>query len=127
MKFILNRDLVHASTTGHSVEFKKGVPTYVPPTVRKEVLAFGALPETGEDIIKETVENYVPSDPDERKQAIFDAFRTMIEAGTREFFTATGIPELTAVTKIVGWKVDQAERTRYWGEYQAEQNDGEGV
>ena len=39
MKFTLNRDRVHASVLGLSVEFKKGVPTHVPPELYAEVQA----------------------------------------------------------------------------------------
>ena len=45
MKFTLNRDRVHASVLGLSVEFKKGVPTHVPPELYAEVQAVGAVPE----------------------------------------------------------------------------------
>jgi hypothetical protein len=45
MNFILNRDRTVVSTLGHSVEFKKGVPTYVPPVLYAEVSAVGAMPE----------------------------------------------------------------------------------
>ena len=45
MKFTLNRDRVHASVLGLSVEFKKGVPTHVPPELYAEVQAFGAVPD----------------------------------------------------------------------------------
>lgn len=51
MKFTLNRDRVHASVLGLSVEFKKGVPTHVPPELYAEVQAIGAVPE--DEIVEE--------------------------------------------------------------------------
>ena len=45
MKFTLNRDRVHASVLGLSVEFRKGVPTHVPPELYAEVQAIGAVPD----------------------------------------------------------------------------------
>ena len=40
--FVLNRNYALRSLTGHSINFVKGKPCYVPPAVVKEAVAIGA-------------------------------------------------------------------------------------
>ena len=42
--FTLHRDHRFISALGHSVQFRKNEPVYVPPALHKEVQAFGAEP-----------------------------------------------------------------------------------
>lgn len=113
MKFTMQRDRVVASTTGHAVAFKKGVPTYVPPEMHSEVLEMGAEPETE---IPETQKpaGAAPVDPGERRALIAKAMEDIVLANNRDDFTAAGSPHNKAVSLKVGFQVDARERDKVW-------------
>lgn len=113
MNFILNRDRVVASLCGRSVEFKKGVPTYVPPAMHKDVIAIGAVPE---DELPDDEKKAPEMTAEERKAKITEAMKTMLAENKREDFTATGIPHNKALSTRVGFAVDARERDAVWGE-----------
>ena len=100
MKFTLNRDRVHASVLGLSVEFKKGVPTHVPPELYAEVQAIGAVPE--DEIVEEptVAKTSEPSDPNKRKEDVFAAFEILVLRNDRNDFTAGGAPHGGALEPI---------------------------
>lgn len=110
MYFILNRDRVVASTSGHSVEFKRDVPTYVPPPMWAEVKQLGAEPtedspeETGAAVSK------APTDPAEREQAIIEAIEALTLKNDRDDFNAGGKPNLKPLADFLGWSVNAKER-----------------
>lgn len=113
MKFTMQRDRVVASTTGHAVAFKKGVPAYVPPEMHAEVLEMGAEPDTE---IPETQKpaGAAPADPAERRALIANAMEDIVLANNREDFTAAGSPHNKAVSLKVGFPVDARERDKVW-------------
>lgn len=115
MKFTLNRNHVLATTSGHSIEFKKDEPTHVPPHLYREVQAIGALPE--EDLPEDDgPKDDSPASPEERAKAIQDAMVEIVERGVREDFTATGAPHTKALGRILGWAVTSQERDIQWAE-----------
>lgn len=117
MKFILNRDRVHASLLGLSVEFKKGVPTHVPPELYAEVQAFGAVPEDEIVDASPTAKTNEPADPVKRKDDIFAAFEMLALRNTREDFTAGGAPRDQVLESMLGWKLSAKERDMLWTEF----------
>lgn len=125
MKFTLNRDRVHASVLGLSVEFKKGVPAHVPPELYAEVQAIGAIPE--DEIVEETAaaaaKTNEPSDPNKRKEEIFAAFEMLALRNERTDFTAGGAPRDQALESILGWKLSTKERDVLWTEFKVGKDD----
>ena len=117
MKFTLNRDKVVSTDRGHTIEFKKGVPTHVPHAATAAVLAVGAVPETElpEELVAETKE---PSDPAKRHAYILDTMKAMAEMNERDEFTGNGLPQLTALIGHLGFKIDVTERDAVWREFQ---------
>jgi len=120
MKFISSRDRTIASLTGHSIEFKKGVPTFVPREMHAEVLDLGCAPEeelddsgAGDKTIVE------PTDPTERQDALLVAIALMVERNSRDDFGANGAPSIKALSDTLGWKPSAEERDTAWLEYQA--------
>lgn len=119
--FTLNRDKVVSSTKGHTIEFKKGVPTHVPKEMWSEVQAIGALPS--EEIVEEEkVVSGRPEDPAEAKKVIFAAFEKLVLANKRESFAGTGAPHIKAVEKITGFDIDSKERDTLWQEFKSGDN-----
>lgn len=118
--FVMNRDLTLNSIHGHTIAFKKGETTHVPPVLVKEVVAAGGLPPDGEQVVLEdpAKKDKGPEDADERTLLIFDAFKAILERGNREDFTAGNAPHAKAVTKVLGWDVSAAERDAAWAEFQ---------
>lgn len=112
MYFILNRDLELASTSGHSVSFKKDIPTFVPPPLWNEVKALGAEPT--EEIPVDPLEpiSRAPTEQSERDAAIKEAIMALTLKNEREDFGAGGKPNLKPLSDFVGWTVNAKERDR---------------
>lgn len=117
MKFTMQRDRFVASTLGHAIEFKKGVPTYVPPELHQEVMNLGAEPED-ELPVDVPVSTGIPSDPIERTAAINAAFTAIVLRNVREEFTAGGAPHSKAIALELGWPLDARERDTAWEAFQ---------
>lgn len=118
MKFTLNRDLVHASRLGHSIEFKKGEATFVPPALYAEVLALGA--ESDDALPEAPVANpNEPTDPEARYAALVAAFEAITLRNVREDFAGSGTPHLQPLSQILGWTVDAKERDIAWARMRA--------
>lgn len=110
MHFVLNRDLSLASTSGHCVDFKKDVPTFVPPPMWTEVQALGAEPT--EDIPEELKPpvSKAPTDPAERESAIREAIEALALRNNRDDFGAGGKVHPKVLSDFVGWSVSAKER-----------------
>ena len=114
MMFTLNRDRVVPTMAGRSIEFKKNVPTHVPPQCHAEVIAACAIPES--EI--EEPKGLLPVAPagTERLNAIKAALQAVAARGQREDFTASGAPHLGVLAGILGFAIDQRERDAVWTE-----------
>lgn len=123
MNFTLNRDRVYASTLGHSVEFKKGVPTHVPPALYAEVQTIGAIPE--DDIPEADKPSGIvePTDPHQRANEILTAIKMLAEKNDRMDFTALGAPHVKALAVLLGWKPMPHERDQLWARFQVDSKD----
>lgn len=122
MKFTMSRDRTVNSVLGHTIFFPKGVPTYVPPEMHREVLALGADCEeldASEELAEPTPPEApeAPSDPTERKKALFEAFDRMVLRNRRGDFTAGGQPHIKVLSKELGWPVGDKERDLEWVEF----------
>jgi hypothetical protein len=117
-KLVMNRNYVLNTRTGHSLEFKKGVPIHVPPIAYAAAMEAGAVPPDGEDVeVEEKTEAHVPNDPAERNPLIAKAIIDLVAANNREDFTAAGSPTVDAVSKLVGFKVRATEIAQMWQAY----------
>jgi hypothetical protein len=127
MKFIMHRDRTVASTLGHAIEFKKGVPTHVPPALIRQVLEVGGEPaeELKEDPRDEKPAGgkQEPGDPGEREQQILEAIEMLVTENKRENFTAGGVPHNKALTALLGWAPDAKERDALWTKFQQGKKD----
>lgn len=121
MLFVSKRNRMVASTMGHTIEFKAGEPTYVPPLMHKEVMDLGIDP-VDDDYDPEADKKASgavqrPVDPKELQAAVFVAFEKVLARGVREEFDASSAPHVKAVIKETGWKVTQKERDAFWTEF----------
>lgn len=129
-KLVLNRDYTLTTLTGHSIFFKKNVPTHVPKPAWSAALAIGAiLPDgTPPEVEGEKVFVPPPSDPEERATQILKAFDVIVAKNEREDFTAAGIPTNAAVAALTGFKVQSKEVSAVWQykkDSEAEDTNGE--
>jgi len=129
-KLVLNRDYTLNTLTGHSIFFKKNVPTHVPRPAWRDALAIGALPPDGVPEEPEPEKAYTPppSDPDERAEQILKAFGVIVAKNEREDFTAAGLPTNAAVAALTGFKVQSKEVSAVWQQYKdslSEETSGE--
>jgi hypothetical protein len=117
MKYTLNRDYTLASVNGHPIEFKKGVATHVPPRVKAEAIAIGALPAEEED--EPEVKKVEIPEGEDRVLLIRTAMEDMAAANVREEFTAAGTPHNKVLSERVGFTVSAQERDKLWAELKA--------
>jgi len=123
MLMTLNRDHVVVSLSGLSIQFRKGVPTHVPPKVVKEVLAVGGeIVETDERVKQETMGELQADDllAQTRSPTIEAAVRRMLARNQRGDFTAGGRPNLNVLSRECGLYVDAAELEPIWEKVKAE-------
>lgn len=116
MKFVLHKDRVVPTRHGHTIDFKKGVLTHVPPECHDDVIAIGAVPET--EFEPEPPKNSnEPTDPAERKAKLMAGFAVIVKINGRESFAANGAPKPAALFEQVGFHIEQRELTTLWLEY----------
>lgn len=111
-------DRVIATTLGHSLGFKKGVPLDVPSSLVSYVMERGCYPAEGEEsavaeATAEPVARAVPNDPDVRIPAIIEAINKLAADGKLDF-SAGNKPRKDTLTKAVGWEVSVDERDLAW-------------
>jgi hypothetical protein len=113
MKFIFARDRTVSSTSGRTIEYKKGVPTHTPPGMHNEVIAAGGVPEDELDDGDEQKGKDIPTGAD-RDAIIKAAMEEMVASNIREEFTAAGAPHTKKLTEKVGFVVNDKERNALW-------------
>lgn len=119
MNYVAPRKMTVSSTSGRSVSFEKGEPTFAPPQMHADLIAVGIvpteeLPEPKNDEVREPIE------PKEREAALFALFEKLILRGKREEFTGVGLPHLAVMKRELGWEVAAKERDATWAKFQQE-------
>lgn len=122
MEFVLNRNYALRSTTGHMLNFEKGVPTTVPPILYKEAIAIGAEPVDGKvDVLGPEEKPEVPLTPHERAEKMIAAFKRMEERNERGDFNAQGLPNTKVLEKLTGLnEISSQERNEVWQAFREE-------
>jgi hypothetical protein len=115
--FTLNRNYNLSTTKGHSVNFKKGVRTWVPAGIIPEAVAIGAIPEDEVDVLGPEAQEKPAMSSSDRKKMAFDAFDKLFLRGGRGDFTASGQPHPRKLEEILGFEMPQKERELLWQEY----------
>lgn len=122
MKFVLNRNKVIGGTSGHFIEFKKGIAIEVPKVMWEAVMSAGATPES--EIPEDEIKPVVILDSAERQSNYFKAFSDIIARNERGDFTASGLPNSKVLERLLGHQVINKERDMYWVKYQGVQDEG---
>ena len=116
---VLNRNYVLQTLMGHSIRFRAGVPVAVPPMVRHEAVAIGALPADGSDpnVLEDDAPDSAPRDPAVRTEKVMDAVLALVAKNDSDDFTASNMPKIKAVMREAGFKVDVNELKDVWQKY----------
>lgn len=117
--FVLNRNYA-LQGHGHSINFVKGDPCWVPVALVKEAVGIGA--ECLDDEPVQVLEPEKEIEPElsfeERETLMFAAFDQILarngDPAYRDDFTAQGVPNAKAVAKITGFVPTSKERTDAW-------------
>lgn len=121
--FTLHRNYALSTTKGHSVNFVKGVRTWVPAGIVPEAVAIGAIPEEPVDVLgAEARQESIPSG-EARKKLAFEAFEKLVLRSGRGDFTASGQPHPRKLEEILGFDMPQKERELLWQEYHLMKSD----
>lgn len=120
-EYVLNRNYVLRSMTGHSVNFVKNVPTFVPALIEREARGIGAERVDGNnpDMLDPESPEVAPLSHDERAEQIRTAFALLTERNDSKDFTGAGVPSVKAVEKLVDFDVDRNEVVALWQAYRA--------
>ena len=120
-EYVLNRNFVLRSMTGHSVNFVKNVPTFVPALIEREARGIGAERVDGAnpDMLDPETTEVAPLSHDERAEQIRTAFALLTERNDSKDFTGAGVPSVKAVEKLVDFDVDRNEVVALWQAYRA--------
>ena len=120
-EYVLNRNFVLRSMTGHSVSFVKNVPTFVPALIEREARGIGAERVDGAnpDMLDPETPEVAPLSHDERAEQIRTAFALLTERNDSKDFTGAGVPSVKAVEKLVDFDVDRNEVVALWQAYRA--------
>ena len=120
-EYVLNRNFVLRSMTGHSVNFVKNVPTFVPALIEREARGIGAERVDGvnPDMLDPETPEVAPLSHDERAEQIRTAFALLTERNDSKDFTGAGVPSVKAVEKLVDFDVDRNEVVALWQAYRA--------
>ena len=120
-EYVLNRNFVLRSMTGHSVNFVKNVPTFVPALIEREARGIGAERVDGAnpDMLDPESPEVAPLSHDERAEQIRTAFALLTERNDSKDFTGAGVPSVKAVETLVDFDVDRNEVVTLWQAYRA--------
>ena len=120
-EYVLNRNFVLRSMTGHSVNFVKNVPTFVPALIEREARGIGAERVDGAnpDMLDPETPEVAPLSHDERAEQIRTAFALLTERNDSKDFTGAGVPSVKAIEKLVDFDVDRNEVAALWQAYRA--------
>jgi hypothetical protein len=120
-EYVLNRNFVLRSMTGHSVNFVKNVPTFVPALIEREARGIGAERVDGAnpDMLDPETHEVAPLSHDERAEQIRTAFALLTERNDSKDFTGAGVPSVKAIEKLVDFDVDRNEVVALWQAYRA--------
>jgi len=115
---VLNRNHTLSTLMGHTVTFKKGEPTFVPPAAYAAAIAIGAMPADGSDpnVIEDKPDSKAPADPAQRGPLILAVIEKLVAKNDRKDFTAAGSPAVKAVERELGFDVDAREVSAAWQE-----------
>ena len=117
--FKLNRNYALSSMYGHSINFIKGEPTYVPPILVKEVVAIGAECVDGEVDVLGAEEIPTQVTFDELQVKMREAFNTLVAKNDPDDFTAQGVPKVGVIETMIGLKVTKVEVIDAWQVYRS--------
>ena len=118
MKYVAPRKMTVVSTSGRSVEFEKGVPTFCPPQMHADLIALGIVPAEEIPEPEDDGEVKEPTVPADREAAMFAAFEKIALRNKRGDFSGTGAPHGAVLAKELGWSsVDSKERDVLWQKF----------
>lgn len=117
--YVLNRTHSLCTKKGHTLNFQKGVPLYVPNECVADVVAIGGNSTDGEDFDPLGPENTekVELTADERREALYGAYALLEKRDVRGDFNAQGLPNVKVLAGVVGFMPQTAERNETWQTY----------
>jgi hypothetical protein len=117
--FTFHRNYMLRTTKGHAIRFEKDKPTNVPPSCVEDAVAIGARPVEGDAANISEAPETITMTVAERKEKVFEAFRTMKGRNERLDFTGTGIPSTKRLPTLLGFDITSKERDTYWEAFRA--------
>jgi len=115
-QLVLSRNFTLATKRGHMITFKKGQPTWVPPSCVHDAAAIGAEDINGKvDPLGAEAGVVIPLSAAERNGQINAALSKLVARNEREDFTGSGAPNRAVLNNMLGFRVDKKELETLWG------------
>lgn len=113
--FVMKRAF-NVSGFGYGVEFKKDVPTFVPPLLHTEAMRCGAVALDADSVehVKAAPIRQAEAQGETRIEAISRAMDTLVKKNERMSFGADGLPTLRAIHRMTGIDLEINERNSIW-------------
>jgi hypothetical protein len=121
--FTLHRNFTLRTTKGHTINFVKGQPIWVPPACVPDAVAIGAVSEEEVSVLGDEPKPVTTLSPDERQKKLFAAFETLLSRNERGDFSASGLPNTRKLEDLCGFDVPNRERDAAWQAYSASKTD----
>lgn len=123
-KMVLNRNHILTGTSGHTIRFMKGVPTFVVPQMVEAALGIGA--ESADEVSKDEVDEQLASKEakpkpevlqgEARRGKIKEVLENIAARNDKDDFTAANRPKLESVKAQLEFNVDRKEVDTIWNE-----------
>jgi hypothetical protein len=119
-KMILNRNHI-IRAEGRDVQFEKGIPVEVHPSLVKHAVAAGAEMVDGSkpDVLPAERADIATPAGEERKKAIMANLEKLALRNQRGDFNGSGVPDLRRLNPMLGFDITREERDDCWKEYLA--------
>jgi hypothetical protein len=122
---VSNRNYNLATTKGHCLYFKKGVPRQCPNVILEDAIAVGIVPTDDADLPGNDQDGVLPVEAtgSARIQQIRDIIEALMRRNQRGDFSASGVPAKKVVEGALGYRIDETELNKVWGTMRMENAD----
>jgi len=113
---VSNRNFTLATTKGHVIFFKKGIPKMCPNVILEDAVAVGILPTDDAELPGGAADDILPVEAtgSARIAQIRDVIEALMRRNGRGDFTASGVPSQKVVEGALGYRIDETELGRVW-------------
>lgn len=119
----LHRNYTLSTTKGHSITFKKGERTWIPPIIVQDAMAIGVILEEQVEVLAAEAARSEAMSDDKRREQVFAAFEKLMLRNNRGDFTASGLPHPKKMAEFINFEIGEKLRDDLWKQYNQMKSD----